>query len=102
MAQAASSWRSRARACRPIASSTSGGLAQVVGAQHRLQPFGLGVDAALAAGAAQQRAQLGRGQPGRRAGGRGGGEHRAGFGSQQAAALAGEGREDGRVVLAQQ
>ena len=38
------------------------GLVQVLGAQHLLESVGFGVDAALAAGAAQQRAQLGLGQ----------------------------------------
>ena len=38
------------------------GLVQVLGAQYRLESVGFGVDTALAAGAAQQRPQLGLGQ----------------------------------------
>ena len=48
------------------------------------------------------RAQLGQRQPGRGARGRGCGEQGPRFGSQQAAALAGESLEDGGVELAQQ
>ena len=65
-------------------------VVQVVGAQHLLEPVGFGVEAALQPGAAQQRPQLGQGQPGRRARGGGGGQQGAGFGAQQPAALGGE------------
>ena len=54
-------------------------VVQVVGAQHLLEPVGFGVDAALPPGAAQQRPQLGQGQPGRRARGGGGGQQRRGL-----------------------
>ena len=62
------------------------GLVQVLGAQYRLEAVGFGVDAALAACAAQQRPQLGFGQLRGRARGGGGGEDGAGVGSQQACA----------------
>jgi hypothetical protein len=48
------------------------------------------------------RSQLGFGQLRRRAGGGGGGEDGAGVGAQQAVTFVGEGRDDPRVVLAQQ
>ena len=51
------------------------GVVQVLGAQHLVESFGFGVDAALQPGPAQQRPQLGLGQPGGRSwrGGRGSG-----------------------------
>jgi hypothetical protein len=53
-------------------------LVQVLGAQYRLESVGFGVDAALSAGASQQRPQLGLGQLRRRARGGSGGEDGAG------------------------
>ena len=102
LAQAASSWRSRARACRPKASSTSGGWCRY--------------SARSTAWSRSASASMPRWRPARRSsarswvrvsfaaarGGGGGGEDGAGLGAQQAVALVGEGGEDGRVVLAQQ
>ena len=63
MVQAASRVRSSASVWRPKASSTSGELPQLGAAEHGLQAGGFGVDAALAAGAAEQQCrQLGLGQ----------------------------------------
>jgi hypothetical protein len=58
-------------------------LAQVIGAEYCLEPVGFGVDAALSAGASQQRPQLGLGQLRGRVRGWGGGQDGAGVGAEQ-------------------
>ena len=79
-----------------------GRLAQVLGAQHGGEAVGLGVDAALPTGALERGADLGFGQLGRSARGRGDGRQGAGLGTQQSAGFLGEGGQDRREVLAQQ
>ncbi len=66
-------------------------LVQVLAAEDALEAFGFGVEAALPAGAGQRGPQLGLGEFRGRSRGRGGGQHGAGFWTQQAVAFGGEG-----------
>ena len=78
-----------------------GELAHLLGAECLAQPGGFGVDAAAAAGLAQQGAQLGQGELGGVGGGGGGGQDGAGVGPHDAAFGRGVGGQEAGVVLAQ-
>ncbi len=78
-----------------------GELAHLRGAERLAQPGGFGVDAAAAACLFQQAAELGEGQLRRVGGGGGCGQDGPGLGPHDAVADAGEGGQEGGVVLAQ-
>lgn len=71
----------------------------MLSAQYRGEAVGLGVDAALSAGAPQRGADLGFGQLGRGPRSRGDGQQGAGLGAQQAAGLLGEGSQDRTLLV---
>jgi hypothetical protein len=68
-----------------------GKLVEILGAQDRLNPRGFGVDAAVAAGVAQERSELGNSQLRGRARGGDGGQESTCLGTEQTAAFVGEG-----------